>query len=110
MSEMIERAAKALFNGAQKKRTASQTNELLYGRSDVTWEFINSEDVVPSIADDYRSQARAAIAAMREPTEEMKSCSEEVHWGYSCHVCGGLKEGWYAMIDAALGNVDAITG
>lgn len=26
----------------------------------------------------------------------------EVHWGYSCYVCGGLTEGWYAMIDAAL--------
>ena len=46
--------------------------------------------------------ARAAIAAMREPTEAMKSCHEEVHWGYSCHVCGGLTEGWYKMFDEAL--------
>lgn len=48
------------------------------------------------------AMARAAIEAMREPTNEMKTCSDEVHWGYSCHTCGGLKEGWYAMIDAAL--------
>ena len=50
----------------------------------------------------YRMQARAAIEAMREPTNEMTTCSEEVHWGYSCHTCGGLKEGWELMIDAAL--------
>jgi hypothetical protein len=46
--------------------------------------------------------AKRAIAAMREPTQGMKECSEEVHWGYNCHTCGGLCEGWYAMIDAAL--------
>jgi len=50
--------------------------------------------------------ARAAIEAMREPTEDMKAV-EGVHWGYYCHVCGGLTEGWHAMIDAALGKVDA---
>jgi hypothetical protein len=47
-------------------------------------------------------EARAAIEAMREPTEAMKHATDEVHWGYSCAVCGGLTEGWYAMIDAAL--------
>lgn len=40
-----------------------------------------------------------AIKAMREPTEKMKSI-EGIHWNYGCHVCGGLTEGWYAMIDA----------
>ena len=82
MSEIIERVARAayesLFNGE--------------------W-----PDVGTSIsADGFRTAARAAIEAMREPTDEMKNCSEEVHWGYSCHVCGGLTEGWYKMIDAAL--------
>lgn len=48
--------------------------------------------------------ARAVIAAMREPTKEMIT-GEGMHWDYSCHVCGGWKEGWYAMIDAALGKV-----
>lgn len=46
-------------------------------------------------------QARAVIQAMREPTEEMKA-GEDTYWDYSCHVCGGLKEGWQTMIDAAL--------
>ncbi len=56
---------------------------------------------------DFHTQAVAAMKAMREPTDEMKTCSDEVHWGYGCHTCGGLKEGWQMMIDAALGKVDA---
>lgn len=43
--------------------------------------------------------ARAAIAAMREPTPAMLE-GENVH--LLCHMCGGHLEGWYAMIDAAL--------
>jgi hypothetical protein len=46
--------------------------------------------------------ARAAIEEMRVPTDAMKNCHEEVHWGYSCPMCGGLTKGWRAMIDAAL--------
>lgn len=45
--------------------------------------------------------AKRAITALKEPTEEMKN-QEEVHWNYSCHVCGGLQEGWNKMIDKAL--------
>lgn len=50
----------------------------------------------------YYDRARAAIQEMREPTEAMKTADENVNWGYSCHVCGGLTNGWYAMIDKAL--------
>lgn len=45
--------------------------------------------------------ARAAIEAMREPTPEMTQ-ADNVHWDYSCHVCGGAKEHWERMIEAAL--------
>lgn len=56
-----------------------------------------------SLANRYSNDlAKTAIQAMREPTEEMIKCHEEVHWNYSCNVCGGLKDGWYKMIDAAL--------
>jgi len=48
---------------------------------------------------DYRAMARAAIKAMREPTNDMLT-AEEVH--PSCHTCGGHLEGWHNMIDAAL--------
>lgn len=63
---------------------------------------IAAQDTEGLVWQEYISDARAAIAAMREPTEAMKNCSDEIHWGYSCHVCGGLKDGWYAMIDATL--------
>ena len=81
MSEMIERVALALFKAEQPEQL-----------NDYRWEHTRAN---------YILLARAAIAAMREPTEEMKSV-DEVHWDYSCHVCGGLKDGWHKMIDAAL--------
>ena len=56
----------------------------------------------------YRQHARAVIDAMREPTEAMKKATtsngDNIYWDYSCHVCGGLKDGWHAMIDAALAD------
>ena len=76
MSEMIERVALAI----ETKRRELNAHPL---------------------ARVYSELARAAIEAMREPTEEMKAV-EGVHWDYSCAVCGGLKEGFQAMIDAAL--------
>ncbi len=82
MSEMIERVAKALYLWQE-------------GKSD--WDAAE-----PESKEDAREAARAAIEAMREPTEDMKQCSEEIHWNYSCHVCGGLTEGWHKMIDHAL--------
>ena len=51
---------------------------------------------------DWREPARLVLEAMREPTEDMIRCSDEIHWNYNCNICGGLKEGWYLMIDAAL--------
>lgn len=52
----------------------------------------------------YYDRARAAITAMREPTAEMltKGPDDDFHWGYNCNTCGGLTEGWYALIDKAL--------
>ena len=47
------------------------------------------------------ARARAAIEALWEPTDKMKA-TEGVHWGYGCHVCGGLTQGWQAMLAAAL--------
>lgn len=43
----------------------------------------------------FRAQARAAIEAMREPTDEMKAV---VYWVEN----SDLPSGWRAMIDAAL--------
>lgn len=51
--------------------------------------------------------AKVAIQAMREPTTEMKNVKTDlgdVHWDYQCHVCGGAKFNYQAMIDEALKN------
>ncbi len=84
--EMIERIIKTSFDCWNKH------NGLNYCVDDMS----DSEKEFAKV------HAVAIIKAMREPTEKMKTCNEEIHWGYSCHVCGGLTEGWYAMIDAVI--------
>lgn len=103
MSEMVERvrASQRVFSYIEGVRRDAGKWFIVdqYDGSRVT------EPIFPSnraaIAEGERMNARSAIAAMREPTEAMKSV-EGIHWGYSCHICGGLKEGWQAMIDEAL--------
>ena len=82
MSEMVERVAGAIMRAYFSRPVEEQT-------------------VLNVSVPDQEDLARAAIAAMREPTDAMKSV-EGIHWGYGCHVCGGVKEGWQAMIDEAL--------
>lgn len=92
MSEMIERVARALYE--RENALGMQ----FPGASDhFAWDGPNFKGQKV-----WREMARVAIEAMREPTEEMKNCSDEVHWGYSCNTCGGLEAGWHAMITAAL--------
>lgn len=79
MSEMIERVAKAILDKMDLTDGLNITSATTY--------------------------AKAAIEAMREPTEEMINAETEqgkVHWDYSCQICGGAKFAWQAMIDAAL--------
>jgi hypothetical protein len=90
--DMIDRVAKALFADYQKSALGPDLTQ--------TW------STLPNHAKDHAySQARAAIAAMREPTDEMNDagadkcdggCAEE-----SCQ-CGFMGKIWTAMIDAAL--------
>lgn len=59
----------------------------------------------------FENQARAAIEAMREPTEEMRSAVENNSY-IQCSLddCNNHTipdESWRVMIDAALGKVDA---
>ena len=51
--------------------------------------------------DYYLDVARVALRCLLEPTAEMKAVPG-VHWGYPCQICGGLEEGWQAMILEAL--------
>lgn len=84
MSEMVERVAKAL--GAT----------LIPGSATVTAEYVVSAELIGRFA-------RAAIEAMREPTEAMVKASQSLwtHEGpYHSEAPG--EEQWPAMIDEAL--------
>lgn len=53
----------------------------------------------------YMRMAQAAIIALREPTEAMwidSDMSDRRRW--NCHTCGGPRENWERMIDAALSD------
>ncbi len=87
MSDMIKRVALAIKSGMQHSGVCSLV--------------ANGPKGEMALEQFFEVLALDAIEAMREPTDEMKAV-EGVHWGYGCHVCGGLTEGWHAMIDAAL--------
>lgn len=55
----------------------------------------------PNASDYKRLVAIRAINAMREPTEKMLK-ADGVH--PSCHMCGGHKEGYQAMIDTVIND------
>jgi hypothetical protein len=98
MSEMVERVARAI---------CSATNIAMDGETDVAMD--NPDFVIPahrrldrkSIArwELYVRQARVAIEAMREPTDEM---CEAADWQQQSEV-----NQYQAAIDAALCDVDA---
>lgn len=75
MSEMIERVARAL-----------------YGASPFRSEAGPYEAQTPAYRQVCEALARAAIHAMREPTEAMRTCTSETIPAYA----------WVHMIDAAL--------
>lgn len=59
-----------------------------------------------------RQRMRAVLEALREPTDEMINAKdfrgERAIWdASSCHYCGGPKENWNIMVDAALAETPA---
>jgi hypothetical protein len=86
MSEMIDRVAKAIC-----------------GASGMRW-----DDMLSGARDQFRRDARAAIEAMREPTEAMVKAAQEETYCHSWSSRGEHIEdpevAWTAMIDAALGE------
>lgn len=92
---MIERVARVVCAqlGARTYDDLPEKATYLQRKTHTDWPVLDRQEA--------RDMARAAIEAMREPTAEMKA-AEGAHWDYSCHTCGGLAEGWYLMIDAAL--------
>lgn len=92
MSEMVERVARAI---------CAVTNIAMMGVTEIVLD--NPDYIIPAHKTTdkipvarwtlYVDQARAAIAAMREPTDDMLARGE-IH--------NGLIRGWRAMIDHAL--------
>jgi hypothetical protein len=78
-TEAVERVARALWDAAGDLRDPERWDE-------------TSE----RFRDDYRRRARAAIAALREPTEAM------ILAGVHHDNMGDMAGRWRAMIDAAL--------
>lgn len=95
--EMIDKVAEGLRQ--HFKDTVAKSADMPFEETKVT---------IPAkvIWEDY---AKAAIKAMREPTEKMINAKDkngdEIHWGYSCHTCGGIKDAYYAMIDSITENL-----
>lgn len=79
MSEIVERAARALFQ-----------RDVDEDICDGTWE------ESPALHDKFFADARVAIEAMREPTSSMMNCES------SPYSPGEMTDFWHAMIDEAL--------
>jgi hypothetical protein len=81
VSEMVERIARAIFDGQ---------------RDTIAWDSLK-----PEFQAEYRDDARAAIAAMREPTFEMSEAAFRIEAaGHSQRTL--IEAAWRAMIDEAL--------
>lgn len=101
-NEMIERVAKAIWDLEQKEisRYGFSSNLIMFGiKGPVSWEYINDyEKVIPSISESFRMKARAAIEAMREPTEAMLEATDPIDRNERQYAL----ETWQFMIDEAL--------
>ena len=88
--DMTEKVAKALFADYQKSALGPDLTQ--------TW------STLPNHAKDHAySQARAAIAAMREPTEKMLDAGDISIDACRSDPCGkAARHCWGDMIDAAL--------
>lgn len=90
MTSMVERVARALA-----QRYIDRCNARITGS-----DYQRVQDMPESYMKDFREDARAAIAAMREPSESMKSISLPLHNGMAAK--GMASHFWPRMIDAAL--------
>lgn len=87
MNEMVERVARAILR-TQHEKYGAEGEEL--------------DSAVNEYWPQFVERARAAIAAMREPTEPMiRTGDNHTNCGGSCGNKAG-RAAWYSMIDAAL--------
>jgi hypothetical protein len=82
---MVEKVAQAILNASVQ----SAGRSVLWTDDDTSWP-------AERIREEARACARAAIAAMREPTEAMVDAGWNASQGQGCFL------EWQAMVDAAL--------
>jgi hypothetical protein len=87
---MVERVARAIANAGAFDETMSDAKR--------GWEKCDG-----AMREDYRREARAAIEAMREPTETMISAGYLWAFGSPNEAETNAERTWQAMIDDALG-------
>lgn len=85
MTDLVERVAEAI------------ADTIHHG---LRWPWVPCASSVPIEADDVRDMARAALAAMREPTEAMVVAALRADRGMNSPTT--IAGDWRAMIDAAL--------
>lgn len=96
--EMIERVAQAIHAGIQDAAERELT-----ARGSVYPKPLAFGDLSGEVRDGYRATARAAIEAMREPTEMMVDAGTPYSgWSDRDGLRDGAREGFRVMIDAAL--------
>jgi hypothetical protein len=97
MNEIIERVAQAIRTG---RNCGTATEPLTVPCPFCSW---GPDDLTPSFEETGCVWlARAAIAAMREPSKAMLSTG----WQHTAHPCweADVADTWRAMIDAALAD------
>ena len=98
MSEAVELVARALFkHDVERERPFSGVDyvRMIYGDPPCAW-----EQLCQTAQDDFREQARAAIAGLREPTEAMCEAGDDAVDAPTHRA----RYVWPAMIDAALAD------
>lgn len=93
MSEIVERAAMALFERDRAK--PFYTKRIFYGDPPCEW-----SDLAEPVKDEFREQVRTTIAATREPTDTMIEAGQQ----FSTRHSEDVRRRWRAMVDALLGG------
>jgi hypothetical protein len=99
---MIERVARVLWD---EQRDAMKGNEPDGWLKGALWDMVACEDVTKDVAAQMRSAARAAIAALMEPTDGMVDAADRAMYG---RVVEGerripvIRDGLRAALTAAL--------
>jgi hypothetical protein len=91
MSEMVERVAKALARADHLRPITPDDDS-----AELDWNF----DLTRWDRGSYLAKARAAIVAMREPTDAMVNTAMDVCNSTLCD--GEFRENWSRMVDEAL--------